>query len=116
MVVGLAGTGLAIINESARRPDESTTGWAIGIAVIGFGYAFFNWMKLPPPSRTGFTYTSPRTGHYEMRITGYTLQRNPIYDALKKRPLYIDIPYPGWSDEDLYRMGFKEYNIIPQYN
>jgi len=46
VAVGLAGAGLAIINESARRPDESTTGWAIGIAVIGFGYAFYNWMRL----------------------------------------------------------------------
>lgn len=46
VAVGLAGAGLALINESNRRPDPNTTGIAIGVSVIGFAYGFYNWMKL----------------------------------------------------------------------
>jgi hypothetical protein len=111
--IGLAGSIVAATNKEKDIKGDNA---ALGVALVGFGYAFFNWMKLHPPSSTGFTYTSPRKGHYERRIIGYELQRNPVYDALKQRPLYIDIPYGGWSDEDLHRMGFNEYNVVPQYD
>ncbi len=40
--ISLLGSGLAIVNRTARRPDPNTTGIAIGVAVIGFAYGFYS--------------------------------------------------------------------------
>lgn len=49
VTVGLIGTGIVIANTLklfSRRPDKGITAGAIGLAIIGFAYAFINWAKL----------------------------------------------------------------------
>lgn len=57
--------------------------------------------------------TQIRQGHWEQRITGYKLRRNIIYDLIKEPSKYGYSS--GYTDQEMYWMGFKEYTIEPQY-